>query len=338
MTHRMMTEELAALFASVEEAQVAAYGSSRRRLLPDHPLDVFAEVRFPGREWVLLVASDEQLGDRELVLANGLTCRVNNGGVEVIAQPATNREIFCALLVDLIQHLETTAVGPAAAVARRISSWQRMLSRGLSGGLSAEARVGLFGELLILRDLIVPACGDNSVVSWTGPRGGAKDFTWGSWGLETKTTSHRGGSPRCRIHGESQLDVGQLRFVGLVHQTVRADPQGASLPDLVDELRSHPSLVSQTTELENNLLEAGWLDAHRGQYEGERWALAARRCFRVADDFPRITAHMLPAGISGVSYTLELQACAPFRIDESALRAVLGSRTQDLPEARLVRE
>ena len=51
-----------------------------------------------------------------------------------------------------------------------------------------------------------------------------------------------------------------------------------------------------------------------------------------------MAAHMLPAGISGVSYTLELQACAPFRIDESALRAVLGSRTQDLPEARLVRE
>jgi hypothetical protein len=338
VTRRTTPEELEALFVSVEAAQAAAYGSSRRRLLPDHPLDVFAEVRFPGREWALVVTSDEQLGDRELVLANGLTCRVNDGSVEVVAQPATDREIFCALLVDLVQHLETTAVGPAAALTRRISSWQRMLSRGLEGGLSAEARLGLFGELLILRDLVVPVCGDNSVASWTGPRGGAKDFTWASWALEAKTTSNNRGSVRCRIHGEEQLEAGALEFVALVHQTLRPHPQGVSLPDLVDELRSHPELASQTTELENNLLESGWLDAHRGQYEGERWTLATRRCFRVGDGFPRITTDMLPAGVSGVSYTLDLQACVPFRVDESQLRVVLGSQTQELPEGRLVRE
>jgi hypothetical protein len=118
-----------------------------------------------------------------------------------------------------------------------------------------------------------------------------------------------------------------LEFVGLVHQTLRPHPQGMSLPDLVDELRSHPELASQATDLENNLLESGWLDAHRGQYEGERWTLVTRRLFEVVDGFPRITTDMLPAGVSSVSYTLDLQACVQFRVEESQLRVVLGSHT-----------
>ncbi|MFP8941728.1 PD-(D/E)XK motif protein [Streptomyces fenghuangensis] len=322
---RTTPDELAALFEVVENAQVASYGSSRRRLLPDHPLDVFVEVRFPERERVLVVASDERIEDRELVLANGLTCAVHDGNVEVVAQPATDGEVFCALLADLVDHLQSTEVGPAAAVARRITSWQRMLGRGLGGTLSHEARLGLFGELLVLRDLVAPACGANAAEAWKGPQGNTKDFVLESWGVEAKTVSGRATHARCQIHGESQLDEGELTHLFLVHQSLKNDPQGFGLPDIIDELRAHPALEAQLTTFENTLLEAGWVEAHRRQYEGECWALQTRRCYRVVEGFPRVTPGTLPEGVEGVSYSLDLGTCAPFRIDETEIRAVLGA-------------
>nr|BEK67248.1 hypothetical protein KPHV_44750 [Kitasatospora purpeofusca] len=322
---------IAELFTAIEQAQGAGYGSARRRLLPDSPLDVFLEVRFPGRDRALVIASTERIGDRELVLANGLSCGFHDGHVEVVAQPATDPQIFCALLADLLDHLQRTSVGPAAAVVRRIGSWQRMLVRGLGGGLGPEARVGLFGELLVLRDLMVSVCGENAVAAWQGPQGGSKDFAWASWGVEVKTMSGSRARLRCRIHGEDQLDDSSYEYLALVHQTLRVDAAGVSLPDLVDELRVHSALTTQRAVLENNLLEAGWLDAHRAQYEGERWVLAARRCFRVTDSFPRVVPQMLPRGIRGVSYDLDLGSCADAAVEEAQVRAVLGGQTVSAP-------
>src|SRR5437868_4303995 len=141
-------EELEQAFRSTEAMNRTEPGAIRRRLLPSSTLDVFTEVRFPSRDWALLVRSDEPLQDRDLVLAAGLICRTRSGSVEVVAGQQTERLLFCTLLADLISQLAIPGPGPAAALARRLSAWQRMLSRGLPAGLTPEARLGLFGELL----------------------------------------------------------------------------------------------------------------------------------------------------------------------------------------------
>ncbi|GAA2238244.1 PD-(D/E)XK motif protein [Streptomyces indiaensis] len=324
---RVTPQNVAESFTAIEQARAASHGSSRRRLLPNHPLDVFLEVRFPGRERALVIASGERLGNRQLVMANGLTCSFREGYVEVVAQPTTDAHIFCTLLADLVDHLERTSVAPAAAVVRRIASWQRVLGRGLGGVLRPEARIGLFGELLVLRDVVLPACGRDAVSRWLGPAGGVRDFAWGAWGLEVKTVSgDRGNNPlRCRIHGEEQLDEGSLDYLALVHQQLRSDQAGSSLCDLVDELRAHPSVEGQEAVLENCLVEAGWFDVHRSHYEGERWQLEARRCYRVTETFPRLVPHLLPEGISSLSYDLDLGACGQALVGESQVLAVLGT-------------
>ncbi|MFJ1769659.1 PD-(D/E)XK motif protein [[Kitasatospora] papulosa] len=323
---RITPQKVAESFAAIERVRAASHGSSRRRLLPDHSLDVFLEVRFPGRERALVIASGEQIGNRQLVMANGLTCFFREGYVEVVAQPATDTHIFCTLLADLVDHLERTSVSPAAAVVRRITSWQRVLGRGLGGVLKPEARIGLFGELLVLRDLVLPACGRDAVSRWQGPASGVRDFAWGAWGLEVKTTSGDRRNPlRCRIHGEKQLDDGSLDYLALVHQQLQSDQAGSSLCDLVDELRDHPGIAGQRGVLENCLIEAGWFDVHRSHYESERWQLSVRRCFRVTEDFPRLVPRLLAKGISSVSYDLDLGACGQALVREAEVLAVLGA-------------
>ncbi|MFE4355293.1 PD-(D/E)XK motif protein [Kitasatospora sp. NPDC056800] len=332
------TVEISALFGVLESDRPGGPGVVRRRLPSVAALDVFAEVRFPEEEWALVIASMESLRDRDLVLANGLTCSVQHGNVEIVAQPNTDRGVFSALLADLLGHLANTAAAPAAGVTRRITTWQRMLGRGLGQVLAPEERAGLFGELLVLRDLVIPAAPGKAVSAWSGPRGGAKDFLWGDWGLEAKTTASRQRYPRCRIHGEDQLATGSLETLLLAHQTLRSDSTGTSLPDLIDELRGHCGLADQLTELEDALLEAGWVEAHRRHYEHERWVLDGRRFYRVGENFPRIVDSMLPSGVSGVSYNLELRLCGPFQVDEATVRDLLGDAKSRLGDGQLVRE
>ena len=78
----------------------------------DSALDVFTEVRFPARDWALLVQSSERLEDRDLVLAAGLTCRTSNGCIEVVAGPQTERQLFCTLLADLLSQLPLSSTVP----------------------------------------------------------------------------------------------------------------------------------------------------------------------------------------------------------------------------------
>ncbi|MFE2300444.1 PD-(D/E)XK motif protein [Streptomyces sp. NPDC059445] len=313
-----------ALFGALEAEPPSGPGAMRRRLPSAETLDVFLEVRFPQGEWALVIGSTESLRDRDLVLANGLTCSVRSGNVEVVAQPRTDRGVFSALLADLLNHLVSTSAAPAAGVTRRVATWQRMLGRGLGQALGLEEQVGLFGELLVLRDFVIPAVQDNAVTAWAGPRGGAKDFLWRRWGLEVKTTISSQRYARCRIHGEEQLDVGALTTLLLAHQTLLRDPTGTSLPDLVDELRNDQGLAGQLTELEDALLEAGWVETHRRYYDHERWVLDKRSFFHVSAGFPRLVSTMLPSGVSGVSYNLDLRLCRSFQVDEATVRDLVG--------------
>jgi len=311
-------EELEAAFRESERAGAVGPGTARRRLLPESQLDVFAEVRFPKHEWVLVVEGGERLDDGDLLLAAGLHCRVRNGSVEVVATQDTDRRLFCTLLADLVRQLAIPSPAPATALLRRLTSWRRMLGQGLVTGLGPEARIGLYGELLVLRELLLPVLGNHAVRSWAGPSGGAQDFIHGSVAVEVKTVSQRNGE-QCRINSERQLDSVGLTDLFLVHQVLAGNPEGTSLSDLVDALRETPAVGMDRAWFENCLLEAGWLDTHREQYVNDRYVLVRRRCLAVTDGFPRMTAAELPSGVSGVSYLIDLAACVPHRIEEAAV-------------------
>jgi hypothetical protein len=323
-------EQLEQAFRATEAAGGTGQGAMRRRLLADSGLDVFTEVRFPSHDWALLVNSDERLGDRDLVLTAGLTCRTRSGSVEVIAEPQTERLLFCTLLTDLISQLDQPGNAPATALVRRLTAWQRMLSRGLPTGLDPEARIGLYGELLVLREVLLPSIGSDAVRAWVGPTSAPQDFVHLSAAVEVKTVSRRD-PERCRISSEKQLDTTGHAALFLVHQIVSPAPGGSALQELIDDLRGDLRVQADLMQFENSLLEAGWLDAHRGQYVNDRYALTRRRCYSVTEGFPRLIPAVLPTGVTEVSYLVNLVTCASFRVDEGVVQASL-MRAGDLVE------
>jgi hypothetical protein len=292
-------------------------------MLPHSTLDVFTEVRFPEHDWALLVQSNERLQDRDLVLAAGLTCRISNGCIEVVAGPQTERLLFCTLLADLLAQVSLPGSQPAAALARRLTAWQRMLGKGTPGGMTAQDRLGLYGELIVLRDLMLPSLGADAVAAWSGPSGAPQDFTCPPVAVEVKTIS-RDAPGTCHISNEQQLDAAGLDALYLVHQVAGRVTDSPALGDVIDELRGNPLVVAELASFENALLEYGWVDSRRHLYVQDRYALARRRCYAVQDGFPRLTAGSLPLGISGVSYHLDLSACGQHEVEEQAVRHSLA--------------
>ncbi|MGW9214464.1 PD-(D/E)XK motif protein [Embleya sp. NPDC055664] len=313
---------LTAMFEAARAGELRGAGGTRRRLLPEHDLDIFVEVRFPDGEWALLVSSTENLGDRELVLAAGLTCRCRDGSLEVVAQPTTDRHMFCVLLADLLEHLRWAPHRAATALVARLTAWQAMLGRAPRDGLGREESIGLLGELLVLRDVVLPLKGPAAAHAWTGPTGAAQDFRADDWALEVKSVSVN--TQRCTINGADQLDRYGLRELVLVYQVLSRDEFGMTLGTLVEEVRAHPSLGAERLVLDNLLLRAGWMDAHRERYERDRYRLSRRYCHRVRDDFPVLTPTDLPHGVLNVSYSIDLSTCAHALVDEPTMGDILA--------------
>ena len=96
----------------------------------------------------------------------------------------------------------------------RIRAWQDFMRRGGDGVLGPEAEVGLFGELELLRDIILaglPAI--VAVRAWQGPLDGVQDFALGVGAIEVKCTVSPGSFP-ATVGSLDQLDdsLGSGRF------------------------------------------------------------------------------------------------------------------------------
>ena len=102
------------------------------------------------------------------------------------------------------------------ALLDRVRAWQVFMDRSGDGALSPEAEVGLFGELVVLGEVIrqgvppIVAC-----ESWEGPGGGLHDFRWSTGAIEVKATAAVGSFP-ARIGSLAQLDDSEIQplFLG----------------------------------------------------------------------------------------------------------------------------
>ena len=68
--------------------------------------------------------------------------------------------------------------------------------------------------------------------------------------------------------------------------------------------------ASASTEFALRLAEAGYTDAE--EYERTWYHVTNVRYYRVQDDFPRLTRGVVPPGVGDATYTIALDACAPF--------------------------
>lgn len=239
---------------------------------------------------------------------------------------AGNAELFTDMACNVTGALDD-AVAAGADVAKllrvfigRVGAWQEFMRKGRQV-LSAEAEIGLVGELATLLQIIeagVPAAA--AVEGWLGPLDGVQDFELGTGALEVKSTLSSAGFP-ARIGSLEQLDDAVRQPLFVVGMRLRQTESGLGLPDFVDAARLAAKADSGVScALDDRMVASGYFDAHANQYP-RRFALVEALVIEVGDVFPRLTIGRVPVGITGAVYGIDLDKVGVHRVDvATALR------------------
>ena len=235
------------------------------------------------------------------------------------------RELFATLCRDIAAAAAEASdnQGALQRTLRRTLRWHHLLRGGRSDLLSLEEQRGLVGELTFLRRLVEVLGPRAAIESWKGPFGSAKDFELSECLVEVK--ARRGAArPFVSISSEEQLaDVTGMRLFLLVIQVDSAVvPTGRTLTDFAHELRDIFAAASPDAyDMWEEAIGASGFDFEH-DYSERRWTTTSPLPFEVLTGFPRLLTP-LPQGVSNVRYSLSLDACLPYALDNEALSAIL---------------
>ncbi|WP_198348208.1 PD-(D/E)XK motif protein [Plantactinospora sp. KBS50] len=305
-------------WASLEEEE-HPYGIVTRRLFPRSEHDIFLAVQQPsGRRMLVLrvpAAAAEEVAEQQPSLAStrGLALQITagsdgHGELRVVLTADDRREVFNPLIADVASAAQAVhgSVQALNAAIERFEQWRQLLRSLRDAGLGLDARRGLLGELLILRDHLLPVLPPQAAAAaWRGPTGANQDFELKGCAIEVKTGVGRNPGSIV-IASERQLDgVGTDRLL-LAHLSVdeRRGGSGESLNEVVDSVQDALVTVAARAEFRDLLVRAGYLSEHRQLYDDVRYTVRRTDFWHVTGDFPRIVEADLRPGVGNCCYRI----------------------------------
>lgn len=223
-------------------------------------------------------------------------------------------EYFCTFCQDLLDSVKVTSEDETAyhTLRSRYYSW-RQLFRPDNARLTEAEIMGLIGELLFLKDYMIPERGiDVALESWMGPEKTHKDFSDEKDWFEVKTISF--GKESVRISSIEQLDS-DIDGTLVVYELEKMSPsfEGIRLNQLVNSIIA---LLINTSQKETFMAK---LQLFGFDFSNENdnlvFALRNERIYKVDSvNFPRVHRALLPDAISRVQYELLLTEIEPFKL------------------------
>jgi hypothetical protein len=208
--------------------------------------------------------------------------------------PKLFREAYL-FLTAVADRILTDGLEPAEAVEVELRALESLLDA--KGGLSIEKQIGLFGELLVLEQMIL-AGGPSMVAAWTGPMGEAHDFRIQGYEFEVKTTT---GSRRIHsingLHQAVSSSGSSLSFLSI--QLAKAGlGEGLTLPDQVGRIGKILETHAEANNSFHSLLSACcYLDEDAPLYS-TKWKLrSVMKLVPVDNTFPKIDPEVLKSSM-----------------------------------------
>ena len=176
-------------------------------------------------------------------------------------------------------------------------------------------QMGLFGELLCLRDIVMPKYGiEQAVVSWVGADFDKQDFLLDEAVLEVKSYKTSKGQV-AHISSVNQLISEKLPLF-LVTYSLTQTNNGESIKDITMSIQTH--LTSMPNEVKNafedKLLEYGYM-ANLNDEILHKFIVDKNKVFKTSGDFPKIFPAQIKHGITDVKYSIDLAKCAEHEIN-----------------------
>ena len=130
----------------------------------------------------------------------------------------------------------------------------------------------------------------------------------------------------------SQLETKGISVLALARPRLQESASGTSLADTVKEIRDEMdrSAPSALTEFNERMMRAGYIEIDAPMYSGLRYILHSLQWFGVSAGFPRLTPATVPVGIVDGTYTIDERSISTFRLDSSAVSALIQPMKETL--------
>jgi len=224
----------------------------------------------------------------------------------------TLSSIFAVLCEDLFNSVSDVREEKelVKSLQNRFLKWKELFELAKSPGLSPEKQIGLFGELFLLKKLLVETGNLTECLNiWVGPDTGIRDFEKNNNAIEVKTTQTHN-HQKIRISSERQLDTTLLENLFLFHLSLeKRNGNENSLNKIVTELFSiigDNKLLSNV--LNRKLISVGYFKHHESCYENISYLIRGEDFYKVTEHFPRIEEKDLMKGVGDVKYSIVLTA------------------------------
>lgn len=217
--------------------------------------------------------------------------------------------IFCQDLLDSTYDIQKNDIA-YKTLCLRYFSWKRLF-KPYSRKLSESEIVGLIGELLFLKEQMMPQLGSaKAIESWMGPEKTHKDFSIDDLWYEVKTISN--GKNTVRISSIEQLDGGEGYLVVYCLEKMSPSFSGIRLNSLVWSIMN---CLDGSIQRENFMSKLSLYNFDFSpDYDNLVYSKISFSMFSVNESFPRITRSNIPTSVSKVQYELALSKIEKFKL------------------------
>lgn len=219
---------------------------------------------------------------------------------------------FCEDIIEQTRELKNEKEG-YKTVTNRFFLWKKMFVLSKNTFLTEPEIMGLIGEILFLKNNLADRIGlSEALKSWSGQELTHKDFSYGNEWFEVKSISR--GHSSVRISSLEQLasdNEGELVVYSLEKMSTAYN--GITLNKLILETSNVFSSQEDRDLFLTKVALQGY--EYNNYYDDFVFEVSNMIRYRVADNFPKLTAENVPAAISKASYDISLTEIATFIID-----------------------
>lgn len=218
--------------------------------------------------------------------------------------------VFCKDMILVCEH-----AGKEQAIARalvRWKYWKEMFGKRSSQLLEKQLIKGLMGELLVLKEYLIPKYGcEEAVKCWRGPLLGHKDFEIERTWYEVKTINDN--ATQVVVSSIEQLESetdGHLAIVRL-NETSENNEMSLNVNSLVlqvmEKLQEPESLDEFMTKVES----IGF--SFESEYDNFNYNFVGLEMYTVNDRFPRLRRNEVHRAIGNAKYSIIIAGIAEFK-------------------------
>jgi len=216
--------------------------------------------------------------------------------------------IFTPMANQIFSGIAKQGRKPIDAVVRTIEEFRSAL-KPVKPDLSLTEQIGLFGELWVLQNVLIPGIGSRACYLWSGPDSERHDFIGSAVHIEVKSTTRS--EDRHEISRIDQLRAPSGKRLLLASiQLERSEAGEKTLADLIDEIVISLGVNGKAIDtFESRLAKLGWHDGLRQSGELRRFNLRDALFFDVEGSFPRLPDdYVPPRGIVAIKYTIDISS------------------------------